>query len=425
VLSDPLIKRLKEEVGRSLPKTLELYRHLHARAELSGQEEKTAARVAEELKSLSIPVTTGVGGHGVVGLLENGPGPRVMLRADMDALPIREETGLDYASDRTCQGPGGQETPIMHACGHDVHTSVLVGTAGLLTRLKDFWRGSVVLIGQPAEEALGGARAMVQDGLWSRFPRPDAGLGLHVNPEYPTGSVRVVSGYVTTGAGSVDLIVRGVGGHGAYPHQTKDPVVLAAQIILGLQTLISRSVDPRETAVITVGSIHGGTKRNIVGEEVVLSLTIRTYNPQVMKDILAGIERMAENTARAAGFPEDRLPVLRQAEDSLPPVYNDPELAERMEGLFKGLLGRENVEPIEPQIGSEDFGQLGQADPPFPVYFFMLGATDQTRLDEARRDGGEVPLLHTSRFYPDPEGTLATGLTTMAGAALEILDKKD
>ena len=425
MLSDSLIKRLKDEVGQGLPGTLDLYRHFHSRAELSGQEQETAARVAQEFEKLSIPASTGIGGHGVVGLMENGPGPTVMLRADMDALPIKEETGLEYASCQTCRGPGGQEIPVMHACGHDVHTTVLVGTAGLLTRLKEAWRGRVVLVAQPAEEGLGGARAMIEDGLWSRFPRPDAGLGLHVNPEYATGTVSLVSGYVSTGAESVDLIVRGVGGHGAYPHQTKDPVVLAAQIVLGLQTLISRSIDPRETAVITVGSIHGGTKRNIVGEEVVLSLTVRAYNPQVMSDILAGIERMAVGMARAMGFPEDRLPSLSRAEQSLPPVYNDPGLAERMETLFKGILGPDKVEPIEPLIGSEDFGELGQADPPFPVFFFMLGATDQARLDAAKEEGGQVPLLHTSRFYPDAQGTLATGLTTLAGAALEILGGKD
>ncbi len=422
VLPSGTIQRLKKQVREHLRDSRALYRHFHANAELSGQEEKTAARVAQELGLLSIPATTGIGGHGVVGLVKNGAGPTVMLRADMDALPIKEETGLEYACTATGLGFNGEEAPIMHACGHDVHTTVLMGVARAMTGLKDLWRGTLILLAQPAEEGLGGARAMIEDGLWQRFPRPDAGLGLHVDPELATGTVGLASDYVSAGAESLDMIVSGMGGHGAYPHKTKDPVVLAAQIVLALQTIVSRSIDPREPAVITVGSIHGGTKRNIIGEKVVLNLTVRTFNPQVMKQAVQDIRRTAEGLARAMGLPEDRLPQVVRAETSLPPVRNDGELGRRIGNLFQELLGRKEVITTAPQTGSEDFGILGWADPPFPMLFYNLGSTNRARLDQAREKGEDVPLLHTSRFYPDPDETLETGITTLSAAALELFN---
>ena len=324
MLPQDTIQRLKTGVRENLEDSLALYRHFHANAELSEQEEQTSARVVRELEALAVPVTAGIGGHGVVGLLENGPGPVIMLRADMDALPIKEETGLEYACTATAKGYNGEETSVMHACGHDVHTTVLMGVARAMSGLKDLWQGTLIILAQPAEEGLGGARAMIEDGLWKRFPRPDAGLGLHVNPELAAGTVGLAEDYVCAGATSLDLIVRGMGGHGAYPHKTKDPVVLSAQIIMALQTIVSRGVNPLEPLVITAGSIHGGTKRNIIGEKVVLNLTVRSFNPEVMDQAVSDIRRAAEGTARAMGLPEDLLPQLVEAETPLPPGAQRP-----------------------------------------------------------------------------------------------------
>ena len=420
MLPQDTIQRLKTGVRENLEDSLALYRHFHANAELSEQEEQTAARVARELEALAVPVTAGIGGHGVVGLLENGPGPVIMLRADMDALPIKEETGLEYACTATAKGYNGEETPVMHACGHDVHTTVLMGVARTMSGLKDLWQGTLIILAQPAEEGLGGARAMIEDGLWKRFPRPDAGLGLHVNPELAAGTVGLAEDYVCAGATSLDLIVRGMGGHGAYPHKTKDPVVLSAQIIMALQTIVSRGVNPLKPLVITAGSIHGGTKRNIIGEKVVLNLTVRSFNPEVMDQAVSDIRRAAEGTARAMGLPEDRLPQLVEAETPLPPVRNDRELVPKIRSLLRGVLGQDKVSVSELMTGSEDFGILGWADPPFPMVFYHLGSTSRARLDAAKEKGEEVPLLHTSRFYPDPEETLETGITTLSAAALEL-----
>jgi amidohydrolase len=419
----PLQKQLSEIVEHDRARLLELYKYLHAHPELSGQEEKTALIVAQEFSRQGIEVTTGVGGHGVVGVVKNGQGPVVMIRGDMDALPIEEATGLPYRSTVRARNERGEEVPVMHACGHDMHTTILVGTAGLLMRLKDEWSGTLLLVAQPAEEALGGAQMMLADGLFSRFPRPDFALSLHVKPELPVGKVALSPGYIMLGAEVLDIIIHGQGGHGASPHKAKDPVVLAAQTIMAIQTIISREIDPAEKAVITVGAIHGGSLPNIIPDKVTLKLTLRSSSIEVANHMINAIRRVTRGMAQAAGLSDDRMPEILAPEHFYPPMYNDPALTDRILRVFKNTLGPDNVIMLMPQTGSEDFSEFGMVEPRIPLVLYFIGASDPEHLQRVSIGEEGIHLLHTPKFAPGPEMTLKTGLLTMSAAVLELLGR--
>lgn len=405
------------------PALFELYKHLHANPELSLCEARTSARVAEELKRAGYEVTPNVGGHGVVAVMKNGNGPTVLVRADMDALPVKEQTGLPYASTVTAKDPAGNEVPVMHACGHDVHMTCLIGTAQVLAQLKDRWQGTLVLIGQPAEELGGGAKRMLRDGLFTRFPRPDFCLALHDTSGVPAGAVSFTSGFSAANVDSVDITVRGVGGHGAHPYRTKDPVVLASQIVLALQTIVSREVKAGQPAVVTVGSIHGGTKHNIIPDEVKLQLTVRSYADEIRKQVLDAIPRIVRGQSVAAGIPEDRMPIVDIEADYTPALYNDPKLTERLVGVFRKLFGEENVVEDKPGMGGEDFSEYGRTEPRVPIFMFDVGVVPREQFEESKRTGKPLPGIHSPHFAPAPEPTLKTGITAMTAAVLELMDR--
>src|SRR5882762_9030475 len=345
-----------------LPSLLGIYKDIHTHPELSGYEERTAALIAKELRAAGCQVTEHLGkyensklkGYGVVGVMKNGDGPTVLVRTDMDALPVEEETGLPYASKTVAQNDEGKDVHVMHACGHDAHMAAFIGTARALAKLKDQWHGTIVFVAQPAEETGNGARALLNDGLYTRFGKPNFALGFHDKADLETGHIGVTEGYTSANVDSVDVTVRGVGGHGAYPHKTKDPIVLAAQIINALQTIASRENNPLDPVVITVGSIHGGTKRNIIPDDVKLLLTVRTYKSDTRERVLAAIEQIAKGCAVAGGWPQDKMPTVNVLRDQFTPAtYNNPELTQRLVPVWKKALGDQNVEMVEPTMGGE------------------------------------------------------------------------
>jgi hippurate hydrolase len=414
---------VRSRVAQEYPSLFELYKHLHSHPELSFQEAQSAARVADELRKAGCEVTTGVGKHGVVGVLRNGAGPTVLIRADMDALPVKEQTGLPYASTVTAKDPQGKDVPVMHACGHDIHMTWLVGAARVLGQIKEQWHGTLVFIGQPAEEAVGGALGMLDDGLYQRFPRPDFGFALHDDAELAAGTVGYTPGYSGANIDSVDITVHGVGGHGAYPHKTKDPVVLAAQIVLALQTIVSREVKPGEPVVVTVGSIHGGTRRNIIPDEVRLQLTVRSYQEEVRQQTLAAIKRIVRGQALAAGMPEDRLPEVKVTDEITPALYNDPQLTERLVDALKGWFGETNLIRKPPSMGGEDFSEFGRTEPKVPICMMNVGGVSSEARKDSQRTGQPMPSLHSPFWAPAPEPTIKAGVTAMTAAALELLGK--
>ena len=398
-----------------------LYIHLHQNPELSFYEEKTSARLAAELRELGFTVTEKVGGYGVVGVLENGDGPVVLLRTDMDALPVLEKTGKPYASTATTIDEHGNTVSVMHACAHDVNMTVFIGAARRLTAMAGQWRGTLVMIAQPAEERGAGARAMLKDGLFERFPRPDYNFALHVSSSVPAGKVIYTKGYVMANVDSVDLTVYGIGGHGAYPHRTKDPVVLSAQIINALQTLVSRELKPIEAGVVTVGSIHGGTKHNVIPDMVELQLTVRSYTDEARNSLLEGIKRIAEGQAMAMGLPRDRWPVVKVKDEYTPSVYNNPELSDRIVKALRKVLDDEQLIPGEPVMGGEDFAQYGRVKPKIPSLLFWIGGVEAGKYARAMQSGEVLPSLHSPFFAPDPQPTITTGVEVMTTAALELL----
>ncbi|MGO8971518.1 MAG: amidohydrolase [Myxococcaceae bacterium] len=398
-----------------------LYQDLHRNPELSLHEEKTAAKLAARLRALGFDVTERVGGTGVVGVLRNGQGPTVLVRTELDALPIKEATGLPYASTATFAGETGTAIPVMHACGHDIHMTSWVGAATLLAHAKEAWRGTLVFVGQPAEELGHGATMMVEDGLLTRFPRPDACIAVHDTSSYPAGEVAVVSGFAMANVDMVDITIYGKGGHGALPHLTIDPVVIAARTVVALQTIVAREVNPLDPAVVTVGSIHGGTKHNIIPDEVKLQLTIRSYKPEVQKQLLSAVERIAKAEAVAAQAPREPS-VLVLKEQSALALYNDPKLSERVTMALRRALGDSAVVDGQPMMASEDFGVFGRAAGVPSVYIF-LGAAEPAALKKARQEGTTVPNVHSALFAPDRAPTLRTGTTALTAAALELLGK--
>lgn len=397
---------------------LTVYRDLHSNPELSFREERTSARMAEELKAASIEVTTGVGKTGVVGVLKNGDGPTIMIRTDLDALPVTEATGLPFASKVIAKDPKGNDVGVMHACGHDIHMTCQVGVARYMATHKDAWKGTIVFVGQPAEEVGNGAQAMLKDGLFTRFPRPKYALALHVDSTLPTGQVGYRAGYILANVDSVDIVMKGRGGHGAFPHTTIDPIVQAAHFIVDLQSLISRENSPFDPAVVTVGSIHGGTKHNIISDSCRLQLTVRSYGPELREKLLDGIKRKAKAAALSAGAPE---PIV-EFSDATPATRNDETLVERVVPVFKRVLGEDHVVPSERSMGGEDFSEYGLAG--IPIFMFRLGSVNAERLAEMKKNGKTPPSLHSPFYYPDAREAITTGVTAMSAALIDLLPAK-
>ena len=387
VAAAPSQKAVRDRVNKEIPSLIKLYQHLHANPEISFQEKQTAQRLGAELKTLGFEVTQNVGGHGVVCVLKNGKGPTVLVRTDTDALPVKESTGLPFASTRTTTDEQGKTVPAMHACAHDVHMTCWAGTARVLTYLKSQWSGTLVFIGQPAEERGAGAKAMLVDGLFNKFPVPDYCLALHVSSDQPVGTLGFTSGYAMANVDSVDISVRGVGGHGSQPQTAKDPIVLAAQIVLALQTIVSREIHPLNPAVVTVGSIHGGTKHNIIPDEVHLQLTLRSYSDEVREKLIASIRRIVKGQALAAGLKEDRFPIVNVKDEFTPAAYNDPKLVERINGVFGQWFGKGVMIERKPTMGGEDFGRYGRTEHEIPIYMFRLGGVSPMVMRRARALG--------------------------------------
>ncbi|MBV1901431.1 MAG: amidohydrolase [Kordiimonadaceae bacterium] len=401
-----------------------LYTYFHSHPELSLYEHKTAARLAAELRLAGYDVTEHVGGTGVVAVLKNGDGPTIMIRTDLDGLPVQEKTGVAYASTVITKDEKGKTVPVMHACGHDVHMTSLVGTARHLAALKDSWSGTLVFIGQPAEERVLGALAMLKDGLFERFPRPDYNIALHVSPTLAAGDVGLAEGYAFANVDSVDIAIKGISGHGAYPHTTKDPVVLASQIVIALQTLVSRDTSPLEAAVVTVGSFHAGTKHNIISDSAHLQITVRSYKDNVRENLISGIKRIARAQALSFGLPETLMPVVTVGE-STPATYNDPALTNRIKQTLASKLGKSHVHTLGPVMGGEDFAHYGRVAPKIPSLMFRLGTVSEADMT-AMKKGKRKPLsLHSSYFTPDVAPTLQTGVEATSAAVLELLNSSN
>jgi len=415
---------IKKEASASLTAAEAMYRDLHQNPELSLQEFRTAAKMAEALKGLDFEVTTGIGGNGVVGVYRNGPGPVVMLRTDMDALPVKENTGLSYASCVVVMDSHGTDTPVMHACGHDLHMTVWYGTLSTLVSLKNKWHGTIVAVAQPAEEVSGGSQQMIDDGLFKRFPVPDYALSYHVSPDLQAGTIGYLPGPIFAGVNSVDIKVFGVGGHGAMPHKTIDPVVLAARIILDYQTIVSREINPVAPAVVTVGSIHGGIKHNIIPQEVDLQLTIRFFSDDVRRQILSALKRIANGLAYSAGLNEDKMPAMTVSDDYTPPVSNDAELVAKAGDSMSRILGSGNVIRVDPSTVAEDFGRYGRTPEQVKIGMFWLGGVNPSKYSESREKDTMLPSLHSSSFSPDFRPAYLTGVTAMSKVMVDLFGKK-
>jgi hippurate hydrolase len=414
-------------VDKQLPSLLTTYKGLHAAPELSHHEAQTSALLAAEMRKVGYTVTERVGkypdgsqAYGVVGVMKNGAGPTLLVRTDLDALPVTEDTKLPYASKVRAKNPAGQDVGVMHACGHDIHITTMIGVARNMAALKSQWHGTLMLIGQPSEETIDGAKAMLADHLYERFGKPDLAIALH-DANFAAGKVSVVSGPALASSTSIDVVMRGVGSHGAAPEAGKDPIVMASEFVLALQTIVSRSVPPSQPAVVTVGDIHGGTKRNIIPDEVKMELTTRCYSEEVRQMIIDGVKRTAKGVAIAAGVPADRMPVVTVLNDeSTPATINDPALAARLQRIFVEKLGADNVIERKAIMGSEDFG-IFSLDHKIPAVIFWLGAYDPAKVAESERTGVALPSPHSPFFAPLPEPALRTGITAMTDAAVALL----
>jgi hippurate hydrolase len=409
-----------------LPALTETYKHLHENPELSRHEQQTSAFFAAELRKLGYTVTEHVGkyddgsqAYGVVAIFENGAGPRVLIRTDMDALPVAEKTGLDYASHVVTTGADGQPVSVMHACGHDLHMTILIGVAREMAARKSQWHGTLMLIGQPAEEVVQGAAAMLADNLYQRFGRPDFVFGEHDTPDVPAGAIAIKGGPILASATTLNMVIRGIGGHGSQPQSGKDPILLAAEFVLVSQSIISRQIDPQQPAVLSVGTIHGGTKNNIIPDEVTLGLTLRTYSMAERDQIVADVRRTANGLAEAYGIPADRMPTVTIAEGA-PVTYNDPAFAERLRAAATAVLGKDRVLDAHAVMGSEDVS-LVSLDGQIPFAFYWLGAADPAKLAESRKTGVPLPSLHSALFAPDYAPAIPTGVTAMTAMALDLL----
>jgi amidohydrolase len=403
------------------PKLDALYQDLHRNPELSQHEDKTAPKLAARLRELGFEVTEHVGGLGVVGVLRNGPGPTVLVRTDMDALPVKEQTGLAFASAVTMKNDAGDVVPVMHACGHDIHMTSWVGAATLLAGMKRRWHGTLIMVGQPAEEVVSGARAMIDDGFLTRFPKPDFALAIHDTHLHPSGQIGLVQGYALTNSDSVDITFYGKGGHGATPQATIDPILIAARAVVTLQSIVAREINPLDPAVITVGTFHAGTKRNIIPDDAKLELTVRSYKPEVQKHLLASIARIAKAEAEAAGATREPT-VFVDTKHSAESLYNDPALIERLGGALRRGLGAANVVASLPVMPSEDFGVFGHTAG-IPSAMLWVGAAEPAAFAKAKAAGTTVAGLHTAGFLPDRERTIRTGVAALTLSVLELLGK--
>ncbi|MEM6511145.1 M20 family metallopeptidase [Pseudoalteromonas sp.] len=410
---------------KTMPEIEKLYLDLHQSPELSYHEKETGQKLAKQLKQLGFTVTDNVGGYGVVGVFKNGDGPTVMIRTDTDGLPIVEQTGKPYASKVTVTNDAGATVGVMHGCGHDIHMSSFIGTAQQLMTHKDQWQGTLMMVAQPAEEVGGGAKAMLKEGLFTKYPTPDHVIGLHVSASVPAGKVSMKTEYTMASVDSVDITVKGKGGHGAYPHTTIDPVVIASRIVLALQTITSRELSPLEPSVITVGSIHGGSKHNVISDEVKLQLTLRSYNPEVRLQQIAAIKRISKGIALSAGLDESLAPEVYVHEDeSIPSTYNNPAQTNLVRSAIANAIGEDNVLETEAVMAGEDFGLYGRTEQHVPITLFWLGGVEPNQYDAAMQSGATLPSLHSSKFAPDYKKALPTGITAMSNAAVALFNKK-
>lgn len=417
-------------VNSELPQLVATYEELHEHPELSEQEIQTSALVANALRKTGYTVTENIGkyedgrqAHGVVAVMKNGNGPTVLVRTDMDALPLEEKTGLSYASHARSKNQAGEDVGVMHACGHDIHMSTLIGTAETLAQLKDRWHGTLMFVGQPSEETVTGARAMLKDDIYTRFGRPDYVIALHDDGSLEAGKVGVVAGPALAAVSSVDVTMRGVGSHGARPEASKDPIVLSAEYIMAIQTIVSRQIAPQDPAVVTVGFIHGGTKRNIIPDDVKMGLTIRSFNDDVQEQILAALKRTADGIATAGGVPSDRMPVVTVQPENSPVTYNNPELADRLRAVCVRTVGADSVVLTHPEMVSEDFGLFGLEGHQIPTVMLRLGAVAPEKVAESKSTGKPLPSLHSAYFFPQPEPTIRTGVLVMTASVLDLMSK--
>ncbi|AXV66061.1 MULTISPECIES: M20 metallopeptidase family protein [Pseudoalteromonas] len=426
VLLSPLAHAASLDLNltQSMPNIEKLYLDLHQTPELSYHEKQTGQKLAKELKKLGFTVTDNVGGYGVVGLYKNGEGPTIMIRTDTDGLPIVEQTGKPYASKVTVKNDSGATVGVMHGCGHDIHMSSFIGTAEQLISHKDQWQGTLMMVAQPAEEVGGGAKAMLKEGLFSQYPTPDHVIALHVSASVPAGKVSMKNEYTMASVDSVDITVKGKGGHGAYPHTTIDPVVIASRIVLALQTITSRELSPLEPSVITVGSIHGGSKHNVISDEVKLQLTLRSYNPEVRLQQIAAIKRISKGIALSAGLDESLIPEVYVHEDeSIPSTYNNPAQTNVVRNAISSALGEENVLDADAVMAGEDFGLYGRTEHHVPITLFWLGGVEPNQYNDAIKSGSTLPSLHSSKFAPDYKKALPTGITAMSNAAVALFNQ--
>ncbi len=416
---------LGDQVQREMPSLMAIYADLHAHPELSFHEVRSAGILAAEARKLGFDVTEKVGGTGVVAVMKNGAGPVVLVRADMDGLPVSEQTGWPGASKVRVTTDEGVETGVMHACGHDTHMTSWIGVARLMAANKTQWSGTLVMVGQPAEERGAGARMMLEDGLYTRFPKPQYALAFHDAAQVPAGMIGYTPGYALANVDSVDITVRGAGGHGAYPHTTKDPIVLASRIVGALQTLVSREVSPLDSAVVTVGSFHAGAKHNIIPDEAKLQLTVRSYSDAVRDQLLAGIARIAKGEALAAGIPEDRMPIVKvDRTEYTPATYNTPDFTEEMAALLKARFGEARVVQMPPVMGGEDFGRYGREDKGIKSMIFWVGGVPPAEIEAAKRDGRTLPSLHSPFWAPDASTVISTATEALGAMTLKLMSKQ-
>ncbi|OUS74053.1 peptidase M20 [Pseudoalteromonas sp. A601] len=410
-------------LDKTMPALEKFYLDLHQSPELSYHEKQTGLKISHQLKQLGFKVTDNVGGFGVVGVYKNGNGPTVMIRTDTDGLPIIEQTGKSYASNVTVTNDEGATVGVMHGCGHDIHMSSFIGTAQQLVQHKDSWQGTLMMVAQPAEEVGGGAKAMLKEGLFSKFPTPDHVIALHVSASVPAGKVSMKNEYTMASVDSVDITVKGKGGHGAYPHTTIDPVVIASRIVLALQTVTSRELSPLEPSVITVGSIHGGSKHNVISDEVKLQLTLRSYNPEVRLQQIAAIKRISQGIALSAGLDKSLMPEVYVHEDeSIPSTYNNPKQTNIVRNAISSAIGKDNVLETQAVMAGEDFGLYGRTEQNIPITLFWLGGVEQSQYTAAQKSGQTLPSLHSSKFAPDYKVALPTGIKAMSNAAVALFN---
>ena len=412
-------KTIVEQTGRMLL----LCRDLHQNPELSLQEFETAKKMAAELRKAGFEVTENFGGNNVVGMLKNGAGPVIMLRTDMDALPVEEKTNLVFASSKKVKSEDGTEVSVMHACGHDIHMSVWAGTIHTLAALKNEWRGTLLVIAQQAEEISGGAGLAIETGLFTKFPKPDAALAYHINPELESGTIGLTAGPIFAGVKTARIKVFGKGGHGAYPEKCIDPIVIASRIVLDLQTIVSRELSPLEPAVVTVGSIHGGTRPNIIPDEVDLELTLRYYSDETIAKVIAAIKRISRSAAQMAGMPDDKLPIVKIEEAETPPVVNNEKLAADLKLIAQKSIGEQNIIKTTPAMVGEDFGKYGRTPENVPICLIWLGSTKPELMRELITKGEKPFPLHSPQLNPDYEKTIETGIRVMTANVLGLMGK--